>query len=206
MFWEHFGAKPWPAFSHQNFGFFSTPQGFGSILERNLAKTLRGPKKTKVLLPTRWRVPKNQKKTQSFGALGIRLQKLFWDPQRFGTKTLFFWDPPWFWQGFAPKGSQNLEGTKKQQSFNAGGSPKNRKKQSFGALGSLAAPDSNTFFWFFWDPPACWHQNFGFLGTLHGLGKALLQKAPKTLRGTNKNQSFGAKMQEGPKKHKNTKF
>ena len=61
------------------------------------------------------------------------------------------------------------------------------------------APNLCVFFGFFWDPPACWQQNFVFFGTPQGFGKVSLQNAPKTLRGTNKNQSFGAKTLEGPK-------
>ena len=49
------------------------------------------------------------------------------------------------------------------------------------------------FFLCSWYPPAFWHQNFGFFGTLHGVGKVLLQNAPTTLRGPKKpNQAMGS--------------
>ena len=41
---------------NRRFADFQNSQGFGSILEQNLAKTLRGPKTTKVLVPKRWRL------------------------------------------------------------------------------------------------------------------------------------------------------
>ena len=99
----------------------------------------------------------------------------------------FFGARPWFWQGFAPKCSQNLEGSPKNKSCGAKTleDPKKRK-QSFGALGSLAAQDSKTLFFFVFLRPSSVLAPKFFFGTLHGFGKVLLQNASKTLRGPKK--------------------
>ena len=75
---------------------------------------------------------------------------------------------------------------KRNQSFGAKTleNPKKQNTQSFRALGNFAAQRSKTLvFLLFWDPPVFWHQNFGFLGTLHGFGQGLLQNAPNTMTG-----------------------
>ena len=43
---------------------FGTSQCFGSILEQNPANTMEGLKKTKVLVPKRWRVPPPKKRAK----------------------------------------------------------------------------------------------------------------------------------------------
>ena len=102
------------------------------------------------------------------------------------------WDFSVFCEHFGEKPCQNHGGYQKNQSFGAKTREGTKKKQSFGALGTLAAQDSNALvFWVFWDPPAFWH--FGFFGTLQGFGKVLLQNAPKTLRGPKKpRRGFGS--------------
>ena len=92
------------------------------VLEAFWSKTLpkpwRVPKKT-VLVPKRWMVPKN-KKTKVWSLelpSDPMLQNFafFGTLHHFGTKTLVFSDPPEFWQGFAPKCSQNTERSQQTQ-------------------------------------------------------------------------------------------
>ena len=62
---------------------------------------------------------------------------------------------------FCSKVLPKHEGFQKNQSFSAKcwRVPKKQKKQSFGVL---SCSKTLCFFAFFWDPPAFWHQNFGF--------------------------------------------
>ena len=131
--------------------FFWTLRGFGKVVLQNAPKTLRSSKKNEVFVPKHRRVQKSIK-TQSFGALGSfaapdskTLFLLFFFGYSSVLALCFFWDPLWFWQGFAPKCSQNLEGSQKNQSFDANTleGPKTNKKTKFWSM-------------VFWDPPWFW--------------------------------------------------
>ena len=186
----------------------------GKVLLQNAPRTLRGPKNQSFGAKT-LEGPKKQKKKkkQSSGALGSLAAQ--------DSKTLFFvfLGPSsvlapkfWFFWTFHGVGKVLLQNAPKilrgpkNQSFGAKAleGPKKQKKQSSGALGSLAAQDSKTLFFVFLGPSSVLAPKFWFFWTFHGVGKVLLQNAPKILRGP-KNQSFGAKALEGPKNTKKNK-
>ena len=207
----------------QNFGFFGffgtlqrfgtktlvflgPLQGFGSILEQNLTKTLEGTKKTKVLVPKRWRVPKKNfrvlschqttqcSKTLVFLAFLVPSSVL-------APKPWFFWDPSRLWEHFGAKPYQNPGGYQKNQSFGAKTLEGTKKKFS-----SLELPPNYPML-----------QNFGFLvflvpssvlapklwcfGTPSRLWEHFGAKPYQNPGGYQKNQSFGAKTLEGTKKN-----
>ena len=203
-------------------GFFGTSQGFGSILEQNLAKTMKGPRKTMVLVPKRWRVPTNQKNKvlEHWVIWQLKTPKLcfFWffgTLQRFG-KALLQNAPKTlrgakngFGKALFQNAPKTLRGPKKTTVLvpKRLRVPKKPKKQSFGALSCQITQCSKTLFFFFvfWCPPAFWHQDRGFSGTLHGFGKVSLQNALKTLKGTKKNKVLVPKRWRVPTKTKNKK-
>ena len=136
----------------------------------NLAKTMEGPKKTKVFVPKRWRVPTNTKK-QSCGVLSCQTTQcsntllfcFFGTLQRFGTKTLVSLGPLSVLEAFWSKAKVLVPKRWRVQ-----------KKKSW----SLELPNYPTL------------QNlvcFGLFGTVQRFGtKTLvllgpLQNAPKTL-------------------------
>ena len=133
--------------------FFGTPPCFGSILEQNLAKTMEGPQKTKVLVPKHWRVSKKPN-NQSFRALGswaardsktLVVLVCFRPVCVLAPKLWIFWDLSVSWEHFGAKPCQNHGGSPKKPKFwcqNIGGFQKNQTTKVSGrwVAGQLETP------------------------------------------------------------------
>ena len=115
-------------------------------------------------MPKGWRVPKKLQK-QSFGAwVASKLSFLvvFLVPSSvLAPKLWFYLGPSMVFARFCSKMLPKPWGVPKQQSFGAKAQEGPQK----------TTPKLCFFLGFFWYPPAFWHQNFSFFGTLHGFGK-----------------------------------
>ena len=162
---------------------------FSYILLENFTKTLEGTKKTKVLVPKRWRVPKKPKQPKfwSLELPNYPMRKNFFFFLFFlvpscvlAPKLWFFWDLfkvlRAFWSKTLPKPWR----VRKKTKFwcqNAGGYKKNKKNKVFEhwVVWQLKTPKLFFFFffffffvflvpscvlapklWFFWYPPGFW--------------------------------------------------